>query len=361
MMQKEVNPKEICFVTIAMKGGGTERVIAVLANRFANLQYRVKIMMIAGNEVQYQLDSRIQIISVAGPTGGNMVERINRIRKMREEFRNSKSMVIFSMGTVANLFTILSDVGLKNKIIISERNDPNRVNHKPITLPLKVFRNFLYHRANRIVFQTKEAATNFPGSLMKKSVVIPNPIPEGLPDVYVGERKKEVVTAGRLTLQKNQKMLINAFSKFVEIYPEYLLNIYGTGELQSELEEQIDILQLGDKVQLCGFASDLYEKIKASGIYVSCSDWEGISNSLVEALALGIPTIATDCPVGGSKMCIKDGENGLIIPMGDEEELFSKMCLIASNKKYAEDLSKNAIQIRQEYSEGKIVDLWRNL
>lgn len=361
MKQISNQQADIIFVTIAMKGGGTERVIAVLSNYFAEQKLDVMIMMIAGNKVEYSLNPAIRLTSVADPTGGNNIERLKRIIKIRRTIKQNKNATVYAMGTVASLFTLFAAIGLKNKIVVSERNDPNRVNHRPITSMIKNIRNLLYRRAYKVIFQTEDAKECFPKYIKNKSFIIPNPVSAELPEICSGKREKTVVTVGRLTSQKNHKMLINVFALFLKEYNEYTLKIYGTGELEKELSEQISSLGLQNEIELCGFKEDIYNEINNAGIYVSSSNWEGISNSLVEALALGIPTIATDCPVGGTRMCMKDGINGFIIPTDDEKALLEKMCLLASDEKLASEISKRAITIRQEYSESKIADMWRNL
>lgn len=351
----------ICFVTIAMKGGGTERVIALLSNQFVKLGYTVTIMMIADHGVEYELSPKIHIVEISGPSNGKITERIRRICKMRGFFSANKGITIYAMGTVAAMFTLAASVGLRNRIIISERNDPNRVNHKPITKKIKLLRNILYKRASKIVFQTEDAKKCFPERLQRKSVVIPNPAPEHMPEANTGIREKVVVTAGRLTKQKNHELLIRAFTEFSKKYKEYSLKIYGVGEMEAELQSLIEELHMRDRIFLCGFSNQLYEDIRKCFIYVSSSDWEGISNSLVEALALGIPTIATDCPVGGSRMCIRDGINGFIIPVGNKDALIEKMELLASNEELAEKMSQEAVHIKNELSVVKITDKWRYL
>ena len=116
-----------------------------------------------------------------------------------------------------------------------------------------------------------------------------------------------------------------------------------------------------DKAELCGFSEHLHEDIRKSGMYISSSDWEGISNSLVEALALGIPTIATDCPVGGSRACIKDEYNGFLIPVNNPRILLDRMCELAQNETLCERFSKEAVHVREDFSVEKIADEWRNL
>lgn len=351
--------KKVIFVTVSMRGGGTERVISILANRMIAMEYEVTIVMIAEPTIEYKLDEKIRTVCVSKATGGSLIGRIKRILNMRREFSQDKSAKIISMGTVANMFTMIASFGLKNPVTISERNDPNRLNHRPIKSYEKWLRNVLYKRADKIVLQTPDVLECFPDTIQKKCVVIPNPVPADMPmPMQTEEREKTILTAGRLTEQKNHKMLLEVFAKFSQEFPEYHLNIFGRGELEEKLDQQIRELQMQHKISLRGFSDDLYEELGKGGIYVSTSDWEGISNSLLEALAMGIPTIATDCPMGGSRMCIQDGVNGYMIPVKDEEALLEKLVKLATDKELCSALSENAMKIRESFSESVITKQW---
>lgn len=362
-MKKIDNMKQkrpIIFVTVSMGGGGTERVISILANYYCNMNIPVTILMIAEHRVAYELDKRIQVVNVSETTGGSLIRRIKRVISLRKYFKNNSNAEIIAMGTVTAMFSLLAKIGLKCTVVISERNDPNRLNHKPISKPIRLLRNFLYRGAKAIVLQTEDVKACFPNYLVKKSVVIPNPISESLPEVYINtNREKTVITAGRLTEQKNHKLLIDAFCKFFEFHPEYRLEIYGKGEMEEELKAYVQILGMTEYISICGFCEDLYTKLQTSGIYVSSSNWEGISNSLIEALAIGIPTIATDCPVGGSRMFIQNMENGILIKINDENALIDGLLKIAENFDFASHISANAIKIRELLSVEKIAALWQ--
>ena len=350
--------KDIIFVTISMGGGGTERVISLLANHYASEGKKVAILMIASDDVQYDINPAIEVISLSQATDGSLSKRIKRIGSMRKYFSKNKSNKIIAMGTVAAIFTLLSTIGLKRDIVISERNDPNRLNHKPISNKMKMVRNLLYRRANMIAVQTKDVIDALPENLHNRCKVIPNPLSDSLPAANIdGVRNKTVISAGRLTEQKNHKLLIDAFHEFSN-NNDYTLNIYGKGELESELKNYVDSLNMSDRIHIMGFCDNLYEKLLSEGIYVSSSNWEGISNSLLEALALGIPTIATDCPVGGSRMFINNMENGILIPVDDKQSLIDSLQQIASNNSLAKKLSVNASKIRDTLSVEKIAKLW---
>ena len=96
-------------------------------------------------------------------------------------------------------------------------------------------------------------------------------------------------------------------------------------------------------------------------MFVSSSDFEGMSNSMLEAMALGLPCVCTDCPAGGARAVIKDGENGLLTPVGDSHALYLAMKKVAENPELAAKLSKNSVKIREEQSVDKIIKKWMEL
>ena len=152
-------------------------------------------------------------------------------------------------------------------------------------------------------------------------------------------------------------MLIDAFSIFEKEYPDYTLHFYGKGPLEKELINQVKQLELENKVVFHGFSTKVDEEIRESSMFVLSSNYEGVSNSMVEALALGIPAIATDCPIGGCKMYIKHGENGLLVPVGDEKALAEAMKNVAADPELAKKMSQNARKVREEYSIQRIADM----
>lgn len=351
--------KHIVFVTTGMRGGGTERVISVLANYYVRSNHKVTILMIAEDIVEYELDKRVEVLPVAKTTGGSLIGRIKRIHAMRTFFRKNSECQIIAMGTVTSMFTVVAAFGLKRFVAVSERNDPNRFNLKPITKTTQVLRNALYGFADTVVLQTEDSRCCFPKRLQRKIVVIPNPLADGLPAPNVtGNREKTVMTAGRLVVQKNIPLLIDAFMEFRKTFPEYHLNIFGQGKMEDVICELIEERGQQGFIHMRGFTDSLYEELLKGGIYVSSSDSEGISNSLVEALSAGIPTIATDCPIGGSKMCIQNGVNGILISVGDKDKLVKELCHLAKEHAYAEKLSVEAIKVRENFSVERIGQKW---
>lgn len=340
--------KKIVFVIPNMTGGGTERVISLLADEYVNNGYPVAIMQFAGYEHAYPLDDRIEDFSIAPQSAGNPVVWIKRLFHMRKYFKDNPDCCIFAFCVMGAVFSVISTWGLRKYILVGERNNPDSCN-------LPRLRNWAYHRADRITFQTEYGIRYFDKWIAKKAVVIPNPIDaDQLPERYIGERKKWVCTVGRLHKQKNQMLLLEAFHDFGIEFPEYELHVYGQGELQEELQQKAEQLGISQKVIWHGFSDNVKEEICDSRMFVLSSDYEGISNSMLEAIAMGIPTITTDCPIYGAREYIQDNISGILTPVGDRAALVKAMLRVANDDKFADQLSGNGSRICDQYSVSSI-------
>lgn len=353
--------KQVVFVTISMAGGGTEKVITTLANYWSSKGNSVSIFMIGGDEVVYELSENIEIKQLSSATKGSALARIARINALRKEFRMRRNATIIAMGTVASIFTAFALIGFGNRLILSERNDPNRLNHRPIKRYERIIRNILYLRGDRIVFQTDMARDAFPRSIKSRSVIIMNPLADNLPAAadYAG-REKIIMTAGRLTEQKNHRLLIDAFIDFQKEHNDYILKIFGSGDKEDELIRYISDNKAESIIKLCGFSDKILDEMNKAQIYVSSSDWEGVSNSLMEAMAMGMVVIATDCPMGGSKELIRNEENGILIGVGKKSELIRAL-EIATDMNLGRKYSDEAKNVRKNYSVSVIINEWEKL
>ncbi len=340
---------KLVFVVPDMDGGGTEKVITLLANEYVRRGLAVGILTFAGNTYAYPLDSRVERFSAAMPSDGKLTVRFKRLLKMRQYFKQNKGCKILSFSTFGTGYIVLSTLFMKRDMLVSERTDPLSCDHKP-------YRNFFYRFATRLVCQTADGIRCFPRSIQKKACVIGNPLSADLAPVYEGERRKSIVTAGRLHPVKNQHMMIAAFKRFSQQFPDYSLHFYGKGALEAELKQAAEQLGLSEAVIFHGFSEHVDRDIRESSIFVLSSNYEGVSNSMVEALALGLPVIATDCPIGGCRTYIEPEVNGLLVPVGDTEAMTEAMCRLAGDDELRRRMSQNAAKVREQYSVAKIAD-----
>jgi len=243
------------------------------------------------------------------------------------------------------------------KVIYSERGDPGDKEYRGA---LGIVRKIVLPRIDGFVFQSKGAQSYFDKKIQKRSIVISNPVfIKGEPYPREKERRKAIVTVGRLHPQKNQKLLIDAFGAIAEKIPEYILEIYGEGELKDELQERINRLGLSKRVFLKGTSKDIHKFINSARLFVLSSDYEGLPNTLLEAMALGIPCISTDCRPGGARELIEDGKNGIIVPTNDMERLSTEIEeMIKKDSKEISEYSRLAQEKAKEFLPTIIFSKW---
>lgn len=340
---------KIVFVLPDMSGGGTERVVALLANEYVRKGYQTAILLFAGNQTAYHLDPKVELYVAGEASGGKFSIRLKRINRMRKFYQKNRGCYIFAFSVMGAVFSVLAAAGIPHRMLVSERNDPTKFKQWRI-------RNWAYMKAEKLVLQTEDTRKCFPERLREKAVVIPNPVADGMPEPFQGERKKRVVSVARLQPQKNHKLLLNAFAEFVKEYPEYQLHLFGIGELEEELRSQAKRLNIEEKVVFRGFSSNVKDAIWDNAMFVLSSDYEGISNSMIEALAMGVPVISTDCPVGGAKTYIQDNVSGILTPVGDQQALCDAMKRIAGDPELAKKLSYHGSRIKEQYHLSKIAD-----
>ena len=283
------------------------------------------------------------------------IEKVKCIRKKLIEIRPD---VVITMGTPNVIFDVPALLGLGIKHIISERNDPKHFAGRRIT---KMLSHLFFKKADGYIFQTTEARDYYGQRVMHKSTIIPNPLydVDKLPvKPFSGDRTKEIVTAGRLNPQKNHRLLIEAFSDIHKNFPEYRLVIYGDGEEKQSDLELIKKLEVTDFVSLPGSVDRLYDRIYKSSLFVLSSDFEGMPNALIEAMALGLPCISTDCPCGGPRDIVTNGHNAILVPVGNKSKMVEAMKEVLGNHELSLKLSDNAFAIREVLNNNRICKRW---
>lgn len=348
--------KEIIFISNFYGDGGAARVISVLADELSKKGYKVTIASFPlKNKEEYIHLEGVDYVKFNMHHKEGFLYKIERILKIRNLISKNKNATVISFEYFMNMQTIVAMFGLKNKLIISERNDPSRVGGRT---PMKQLRNFLYHFADCLVCQTNDALEYFPTDIMKKSVVIMNPIKDGLPLPWEGVRKKQIVNFCRLEKQKNLPLLIDSFAEFYKTHNDYTLIIYGDGNERRSLEEYIKERKLDNAIILHPAVQDIHEKIKDAMMFVSSSDYEGLSNSMIEAMAIGLPVICTDCPCGGARMVIEDGKNGILVPVNCRKALVDKLDYLSNHEDVRREISDRGSEVKELLSVKNIVDKW---
>lgn len=346
---------KIIFITGTMSNGGAERVISVLSNKFNQKGHIVKIAQVYSSECNYELNENIELRYIGNDKMDKLSRPFQYIYKIRNYLKKEKPDVIISFLANINIYSIISTIGLGIPIIVSERNDPGK---EPSKQHLKILRTFSYYFADKIIFQTKDARKYFNKTLQNKSEIIFNPLVQNIPYRSNKEKRKEVVTVARLSEQKNLELLIAAFEDFAKDFNGYVLKIYGEGERREILESFIRKTSVRNKVFLKGFKENVHEEIKYASMFVLSSDYEGMPNALLESMAMGIPSISTDCPVGGPREFINQYYNGVLVPIKNLKELTNAMKYIAEDDIRANEMGINGMEIKELVSVERIILEW---
>lgn len=347
---------KIAFITSSLTGGGAERVVSVLANSLSEKDgMEVSIITIIEDKISYELSTKVNYYANNSTKKQKISRIIQRYDFLKNTLKAIDADIVISFCTQINIYSIFAMKGLRGKLIISERNDPN---NDPIQRYVRKMRDYIYRYCEYAVFQTPDAAAYFNRIIRGKTAVIMNPIKDNLPDRFEGVRDKRIVSVARLTDVKNHAMLIRAFYSVQSKYQEYKLEIFGEGPERNKLQDLINSLGMQDKISLLGFCANVHERIVSAGCFVLPSNYEGISNSMIEAMGLGLPVICTDCPIGGARMAIQNGVNGILIPVGDEKGLVNAILKILDDSNYRDKLSYEAVKIKEKLSSEQIVNQW---
>jgi GalNAc-alpha-(1->4)-GalNAc-alpha-(1->3)-diNAcBac-PP-undecaprenol alpha-1,4-N-acetyl-D-galactosaminyltransferase len=345
----------ITFILGSMSRGGAERVTSILANDFSTRGYLVHIILLLNNGCAYQLNDDIKLQCFFDRHKSRLVQLPHLIFKLRNYFTVNKPDYVVSFFTKINLISIIASLGIeRKKLVISERNDPAS---NESSLFYKLMISLLYPLADCVLFQTEWAQSNFPKKIISKSIIIPNPINVNAKSAAV--KKKKIVSVGRLMPVKNHKLLIDAFKRVAQEYPEYHLIIYGEGGLRKKLTEQIRNLDLEKNVQLPGYKRNIHEEISDAEMFVLSSNSEGLSNALLEAMMVGLPCISTE--YNGANEVIENGFNGLLVPVGSVDKLSEAMLKLITDKQLAHFLANNGQMSSEKFNAQFVLEQWRSV
>jgi glycosyltransferase protein len=252
-----------------------------------------------------------------------------------------------------NFRAILATRGLPVKTLVSVRNDPNKEYAGKIG---QFVGKVLLPMADGCVFQTSDAQKWFPERLQKKSRIIYNAVKEEFYQVERTPVRGEIVTCGRLTEQKNHKLLIDAFAEVQKIYPFATLKIYGEGVLREKLQNQIESLNLNEKVFLMGATNDVAKALQTADLFVLSSDYEGMPNALMEAMAAGVPCISTDCPCGGPRELFGEDASDKLVPCNNSAQLSEAICKVLETTKDGMTEKRHA----ETFKPDRVNQMWKD-
>lgn len=349
--------KTIAFYIGSLARGGAEHVMVNLAEYFSSQGYKVYLVTKLEDPPEYDVPEGVTRIltditgnEISASRAKNLCRRIGKLRRIWKE---TKPDIIVSFIRKNNLMAIASSRGLGIPVAVSIRSNPAR------ELSGDFFRRlsfFMFRSADGIIMQTKRGIEFLPEYLRKKAVIMPNSIDQRFMGIeFSTERKNQIVSVGRIDDNKNQKMLLEAFNGIKDEYPSWSLHLYGDGEQRSKLEEMYDC----DQVTFHGQVSYVEKHVKDASIFVLPSKQEGMPNALIEAMALGLACISTDCPCGGPADLIENERNGILIPVDDKKALEKQLRLLMENKDVRKRLGEEATKITEVLSPDIVNIRWK--
>ncbi len=397
--------KKVLMVMPQMMGGGAERVAAQIMNQLNEHGYTTRFLLTNAKRddvVRTDLNEQTELILLSerlkpesllqkliylparaySTVFGKLFEKWGKyapasvgkatvvwlyhreIRWVRRYLRIEPDLTVLVFLQPAIPIVMLAARKLTNRVIFSERADPNRLLKKRYG---KLFIEKYYTRADAAVFQTQDAKDAYPKTVANKGTVIFNPLKTGLPEPYSGERNNTITTFCRISRQKNLPLLVEAFAAVLKRHPGYTLRIIGDAvgdegkTVMKTLEKMLNTPELKKAVLFEPFMKNVHEAILKDAVYVNSSDYEGISNAMLEAMAIGMPVVCTDCPIGGARAAIDDGINGLLVPLGDAAALADAINRLIDDKTLAQTLGKNASKIRETLSLERVTAQWEAL
>ena len=332
--------------------------MSLVANQMVEFGHDVSMILIRDKERTYHCHPDINLIQLTYPSSRKAFILPRRLHLIRKHAKAIKPDCIVSFMWDVNVMTLIATAGLGIRIVVSERAFPGSSHRSPASRRLEAA---LYSLSSVIVYQTEGARDFCPSHLRGRSRVIPNVVVKPSLAPYEGVRSKTIVSVGRLTEQKNFPMLLKAFARFSKSHPDYSLRIFGEGEQRGRLIELASCLGIADKTEFAGYISNIPEQINEAAMFVLSSNYEGISNAMTEAMALGLPVICTDCPAGGAAMVIENGVNGLLVPVGDASALAVAMNIVADNHELAQRISRQAKEVANRFSSESIGRMWERV
>ena len=353
---------KIAFLIHNLSSGGSERATCALANYFYCKNNDVTIFTIDGNASFYPLEEGITkaFLNLPSIPKGSPAKKVIAILKrylaIRKNVKALSPQILIGMSHIMSFYAAASTMFTPIKSIGTERSNPYIYQSSK---PFVFLRRLSSRIADGFVHQTKRASMFFPKSTMKKSIVIPNavfnPLVSGIE--FPALRDKTITAMGRLNYAKGFDILIEAFSRIEGQVKEYTLVIYGEGDEKENIKKLIETKKLAGRVIMPGAVPEAIINISKSSVFVLSSRFEGMPNALMEAMACGVPCVSTRCPMGPEEL-INDGVNGILVPVENAGAIADAIIKVINNKDLADELSKNAYQIRYTHSVGSIGTKW---
>lgn len=350
---------KVSFVTANLNSGGAERVISLLANEFDRHGYLVEIIFLKERVVFYSINPQVKLVVADEECHSKAMWK--KMWWLRNYIKQTKPDAVIPFRVSVYTTTLFSLFGLSVPIVASERIDPH------ISDPLwNMLRMLLLPFSSHLIVQTSYIKSYYPKFIQKKTTIIPNPVRDEVfslphPTLIEGcsDKINRIISVARLAPQKNQKMMIKAFAKVADEFPDWQLVIFGEGPLRAELEFLVSSFKLQGRVLLPGRTEHVIEELRKSKIFCLSSDYEGLSNAMIEAICVGLPIIST-C-VSGTEDVLVNGKNGFIIPINDQDALVHSLRTLLQDEQLRNGMGKNNLRQAKLFNIEGIYSQWEKL
>ena len=311
--------KRLACVIGDLKAGGAQRVLKVLSGGWADRGWNVSVITLAGPEADFfRLDPRIRRLALDRQRPSRSVlaavaANIGRIRALRRTLRDVDPETVVSFIGTTNILTILAARGLRCRVVISERNDPESQSLGPI---FNTLRRLTYPLADRVTANSQGAVESLSAFVpARKLAYLPNPAPKVEADPPpAGSRRPTILSVGRLAHQKGHDILLKAFAGIAGRVPDWNLVIIGEGTLLTSLQSEARSLGIDDHIAWPGRVADLAAYYESAGIFALPSRYEGTPNALQEAMAHRLPCVVTDASPGPLALIEHDVTGMVVAP-----------------------------------------------
>ncbi|WP_408908410.1 glycosyltransferase family 4 protein [Variovorax paradoxus] len=356
---------KILFLISSLGPGGAERVASTLCNAWVQRGDSVTLLptFSGGGEPFYPLDERVELLYLAnlvGAASGRNKKYFKRLLAIRRVIFERAPDVIVSFLPNVNVAALLANLGTGIPCIVCERSDPSVL---PMARIWKLGCKALYRTAKLVTVQTEAVAKKIKEiyPCLPRVAVLANPLPE---DVFLhvaegrNSTRKILIAIGRLSEEKKVGAMIEAFAALAAQNLNWDFHIYGDGPLRSKIDMGIKNLALENRVFLKGRTSEPWRVMAEAHIFIIASEYEGFPNALLEAMGVGLPCIAVDCP-SGPREITSNGIAGKLIPMNQPETLIQAVSELMSDESARLRLGKLAREyVKTHYSLATVLKEW---
>jgi glycosyltransferase involved in cell wall biosynthesis len=385
-------PARLTLVTSGLRCGGIQRAVVSLAGGLQARGHRISVLTFAPAETDFfRLPQGVVRTSlglrrdVPTPVLQLLPTTLARLKALRAAIDATEPDVVISHAAQINVPTLLALRGRRVPVIVTEHGDvPVR---QDADRPW-MWKKWLWYRLRRLCYPSAFKVVSVSAAIdrnfawlptARRSVIHnpfpqlgPQPLPEGLPRGLVSGGPW-IASMGRLSHAKGFDVLLAAFARIAAAFPDWQLVILGDGELRGPLHRQAGDLLANDRIVFAGALAEPFAVLQQAKFFVMASRYEGFPMAHGEALACGLPVIATDCPsrplkpgergtvAGGVRELIRDGVDGMLVPCEDPAALAAAMTDLIENPHKRQRLAQQAAPGMARFSCARILDEWERL